>query len=102
MCRETLYAAGYLGLCPVLYDTLLERGHSPSASMIGSGVAGGVFAAAASHPFDTVKTRMQVCGFGEGGCREAATTQRSQQQPRQPNRNNDHNHSNPITKTQPR
>jgi hypothetical protein len=28
--------------------------------MITSGIVGGVFAAAASHPFDTIKTRMQV------------------------------------------
>lgn len=28
--------------------------------MMTSGVIGGVFAAAASHPFDTMKTRMQV------------------------------------------
>ena len=28
--------------------------------MILSGIAGGVFAACASHPFDTIKTRMQA------------------------------------------
>lgn len=40
------------------------QGYSNSAAMITSGVIGGVFGAAASHPFDTVKTRMQVCTWG--------------------------------------
>jgi hypothetical protein len=53
--RETLYAAGYLGLCPVLYDALRAREDplpAPQAMAV-AGVVGGVFAAAASHPFDT-------------------------------------------------
>jgi hypothetical protein len=53
--RETLYAAGYLGLCPVLYDVLRAREDplpAPQAMAV-AGVVGGVFAAAASHPFDT-------------------------------------------------
>lgn len=29
-------------------------------NMLIAGVTGGVFAAACSHPFDTIKTRMQV------------------------------------------
>lgn len=33
--------------------------------MMTSGVVGGVFAASASHPFDTVKTRMQVGARGD-------------------------------------
>jgi len=33
---------------------------SPAAAMAIAGVCGGVFAASASHPFDTIKTRMQV------------------------------------------
>jgi solute carrier family 25 (mitochondrial citrate transporter), member 1 len=53
--RETLYAAGYLGLCPVLYDVLRAREDPLPATqaMAVAGVVGGVFAAAASHPFDT-------------------------------------------------
>jgi len=56
--RETLYAAGYLGLCPVLYDSLRAREDplpAPQAMAV-AGVVGGVFAAAASHPFDTGKS----------------------------------------------
>jgi hypothetical protein len=101
MGRETLYAAGYLGLCPILHDALrksetfkvttegcardqhLRNQHlqlcttsqpfltaagalcvcaqdSPGGAMAIAGVVGGVFAASASHPFDTIKTRMQV------------------------------------------
>eukprot|EP00775_Hariotina_reticulata_P013494 gene13495-13619_t len=61
--RETLYAAGYLGLCPILYDKLKHSEQlkdSPAAAMAIAGVCGGVFAASASHPFDTIKTRMQA------------------------------------------
>eukprot|EP00879_Flechtneria_rotunda_P002437 GHRR01002634.1.p1 GENE.GHRR01002634.1~~GHRR01002634.1.p1 ORF type:complete len:288 (+),score=56.02 GHRR01002634.1:321-1184(+) len=63
MGRETLYAAGYLGLCPILYDKLQNNGafkDSPGSAMAIAGVVGGVFAASASHPFDTIKTRMQA------------------------------------------
>eukprot|EP00877_Chromochloris_zofingiensis_P003385 jgi/Chrzof1/13047/Cz07g17260.t1 len=62
--RETLYAAGYLGLCPILYDYLKGnpalKEYPSGTAMMAAGVAGGVFAAAASHPFDTIKTRMQA------------------------------------------
>lgn len=64
MARETMYAGGYLGLCPILYDRLKSSpslaGYPPSTAMIIAGITGGVFAAACSHPFDTVKTRMQA------------------------------------------
>lgn len=33
---------------------------SPASAMAVAGVVGGVFAASASHPFDTIKTRMQA------------------------------------------
>lgn len=33
---------------------------SPAGAMAIAGVVGGVFAASASHPFDTIKTRMQA------------------------------------------
>ncbi|GBF91836.1 hypothetical protein Rsub_04941 [Raphidocelis subcapitata] len=75
--RETLYAAGYLGLCPVLYDTLREKDYSPSTSMIASGIIGGVFAAAASHPFDTVKTRMQAYMYSKPEYLTSAATART-------------------------
>jgi len=58
--REGLYAAGYLGLFPVLKAAMEDAGYSPSTSLVVSGLAGGTFGAAASHPFDTAKTRMQA------------------------------------------
>lgn len=58
--REGLYAAGYLGLFPVLQSGLQAQGHSPGMSLLLAGLAAGTFAAAASHPFDTAKTRMQA------------------------------------------
>jgi solute carrier family 25 citrate transporter 1 len=39
-----------------------------------SGVAGGVFAAAASHPFDTIKTRMQAFMYSKPEYATAAAT----------------------------
>ncbi|KAF8058077.1 mcfT [Scenedesmus sp. PABB004] len=68
MGRETLYAAGYLGLCPILYDKLKDSDAlkgSPAGAMAIAGVVGGVFAACASHPFDTIKTRMQAAMYGK-------------------------------------
>ena len=65
-CREGLYAGGYLGLFPVIRAALEERGTSPVASLALAGIAGGTFGAVASHPFDTAKTRMQVCAAGTG------------------------------------
>ena len=69
--REMLYAAGYLGLFPIIRAELEARGVSPGSATIIGGVTGGVFAAFCSHPFDTIKTRMQVCtwlwGLGLGG-----------------------------------
>lgn len=64
--RETLYAAGYLGLCPILFDKLKDTQQfkdSPASAMAIAGVVGGVFAASASHPFDTIKTRMQAAMY---------------------------------------
>ncbi|KAG2444440.1 hypothetical protein HXX76_001193 [Chlamydomonas incerta] len=59
--REMLYAAGYLGLFPIIKQNLDEKmPGSPGLSLVVSGVTGGVFAAFCSHPFDTAKTRMQA------------------------------------------
>jgi hypothetical protein len=41
---------------------LCSQGYSPSMSLVLAGLLGGTFGAAASHPFDTAKTRMQVRG----------------------------------------
>ncbi|KAG2493696.1 hypothetical protein HYH03_008210 [Edaphochlamys debaryana] len=59
--REMLYAAGYLGLVPIIRKALDEKmPDQPGLSLLVSGVTGGVFAAFCSHPFDTAKTRMQA------------------------------------------
>ena len=68
--RETLYAAGYLGLFPVLkahLDENYSHAMSPGARLAVAGITGGFFGAIASHPFDTIKTKMQARGEGPGG-----------------------------------
>ncbi|MEW5318667.1 MAG: hypothetical protein WDW38_009872 [Sanguina aurantia] len=76
--RETLYAMGYLGLFPVLEGVLDERlkgkGLPESTSMIAAGLTGGVFAAMASHPFDTCKTRMQAFMYSKPEYRTFSST----------------------------
>jgi len=61
--RETLYAAGYLGLFPILKKALDEADGqtlSPGATTAIAGITSGFFGAFCSHPFDTVKTKMQA------------------------------------------
>ena len=73
--RESVYAACYLGLCPLLAAKLDARaaggdgaGATTSgppadphgASLVLAGTAAGLVAALGSQPFDTVKTRMQA------------------------------------------
>eukprot|EP00803_Ostreobium_quekettii_P004887 evm.model.scf_799.6 EVM.evm.TU.scf_799.6 scf_799:45048-50035(-) len=60
MLREGVYASGYLGLFPVLRERLDRDGYSPGVSIAASGVVSGVLAAFFSHPFDTVKTKLQA------------------------------------------
>ncbi|GFR52575.1 hypothetical protein Agub_g15168 [Astrephomene gubernaculifera] len=61
MGRETLYAAGYLGLFPIIRKELDEKMPGSSGlTLVAASILGGVFAAACSHPFDTAKTRMQA------------------------------------------
>lgn len=44
----------------VVPKSVVNLQDSPGSAMAIAGIVGGVFAATASHPFDTIKTRMQV------------------------------------------
>eukprot|EP00955_Chlamydomonas_euryale_P103980 365535-Chlamydomonas_euryale.AAC.16 len=63
LCRETIYAAGYLGVFPYVKE-YLDNNYSQQlpggVSLLIAGITGGFCASAFSHPFDTTKTRMQV------------------------------------------
>ena len=65
--RDSLYTSGYLGICPVMNDWLQSQpwmsDYHGSTPLLVSGITGGLFAAVASQPADTVKTRMQVGPF---------------------------------------
>jgi hypothetical protein len=70
MMRESLYTASYMGLFPVLRDFLEQRtplGGVPGAPLVVGGITAGLLGATATHPADTIKTRMQVgrVGWGE-------------------------------------
>jgi hypothetical protein len=62
--RETLYAAGYLGVVPVLrasFEKIPSVNDVPGGPVVLSGLAAGVLATVTTHPADTIKTRMQAC-----------------------------------------
>ena len=61
--RESLYAAGYLGLMPIMRAKLEETPsvrQLPGGPLIISGLAAGVLATVTTQPADTIKTRMQA------------------------------------------
>ena len=62
--RETVYTGSYLGLCPVLKGYLDSRklleGYPAGSSLVLSGITAGLFAAFATQPVDTAKTRQQA------------------------------------------
>ena len=60
MARDSIYVGGMLGATPMFRATLSERMdiHDTTASLASSLLVGTV-AGIASHPFDTIKTRMQ-------------------------------------------
>lgn len=60
LARESLYTCGYLGVVPVLRDALVQRQYPEGTATIAAAITGGLFAATASQPPDTIKTRMQV------------------------------------------
>ena len=62
-CRESLYAAGYLGVMPLLRDKLEEIPSVqsiPGGPLVVSGIAAGLLATVTTQPADTIKTRMQA------------------------------------------
>lgn len=61
--RESLYSAGYLGVCPMLREYLQNEtslGSTPGAPLVVSGAAAGLLATVCTQPADTIKTRMQA------------------------------------------
>lgn len=63
MMRESLYAAGYLGVAPLLREALEQQPgvrSMPGGPLILSGISAGLLATVTTQPADTIKTRMQV------------------------------------------
>ncbi|KAI8109062.1 hypothetical protein M9435_005478 [Picochlorum sp. BPE23] len=61
--REALYAAGYLGLMPILRKEFTDAPvikDIPGGPYLGAGIAAGIFGTVTTHPSDTIKTRMQA------------------------------------------
>lgn len=60
--RDALYVSGMLAVTPLLREYLMKTYDTPS-SLAGfyASLLGGVVAAVPSHPFDVIKTCMQVC-----------------------------------------
>jgi len=62
--RESLYTGAYLGLMPVLRGALeaynTDGAMPDSMPLLVAGLTAGVVGATASHPADTIKTRMQA------------------------------------------
>ena len=61
--RESLYAAGYLGVVPLLrakLNTIPSIKDLPGGPLVISGVLSGLLATVSTQPADTIKTRMQA------------------------------------------
>ena len=58
--REGLYAAGYLGIVPVVQRKLVQDyGFGKVSGAVVGSIMSGLIAATCSHPLDTIKTCMQ-------------------------------------------
>ncbi len=60
ICRDAGFTAGYLGLRPIFKKNIEDTISNSFMLNVASGVAAGVPAALATHPFDTAKTMMQA------------------------------------------
>ncbi|KAK9805324.1 hypothetical protein WJX73_002241 [Symbiochloris irregularis] len=62
--RDSLYTAGYLGVCPVLHEYVQNmdsfKGRSPTVQFLAAGITAGLLGAIITHPADTIKTRQQA------------------------------------------
>jgi len=58
-CRDGGFAAGYLAVSPYLKKQFMKQTNNETVASLGSGVVSGVLTAGFTHPFDTVKTRLQ-------------------------------------------
>jgi len=64
MCRESVYAASYMGGVPILREKFGEIEaikDIPGAAFLASGITAGTIATVLTHPSDTIKTRQQAC-----------------------------------------
>lgn len=59
--RDSLYVAGMLGVTPILSNYIQKHTDTPvTLATFYASMLGGVVAAVPSHPFDVIKTCMQV------------------------------------------
>jgi hypothetical protein len=67
-CREGIFVTSYMAAAPLLRQKLQEKypDVSDGAAMAGSSIVAGGLGSALSHPFDTLKTRLQGGIFPSG------------------------------------
>jgi hypothetical protein len=58
--REGAFTTGYLVAFPMLEAAIKSKVDNAAVSYVGAGVATGLVVATATHPVDTIKTRMQA------------------------------------------
>jgi hypothetical protein len=59
--RDAIYVAGMLGVTPILSEYITSHTNTPTGmATLYASLLGGVVAAVPSHPFDVIKTCMQV------------------------------------------
>jgi hypothetical protein len=61
--RGSLYTASYMAALPSMKDYLQHHtavGGVPGAPLVAAGICAGFLGTLATHPIDTIKTRMQV------------------------------------------
>ena len=58
--RDGGFTAGYLAISPLIQDKAKEYISNEVVTSIGSGIAAGLVATTITHPWDTIKTKMQA------------------------------------------